>query len=241
MQVVLDFFGYIDPNPLSRHKKIYFSYLYWTTFILLNSLNNYYTPLINRYFKLRDRPREWDFNVVKSREVDEYTEISNTRIMLVAVSSMLISPFFHSFNNYKRLDTVINLSVLKKIGRKKSLMIKIVSPSRQDDSFDHDPLVANINRFVLRIFKCLDTEVHWSIISNIVTKDGPDNDDLYSLTTIETSRFGRRKCSKNRSKLEQVTDVIKSCSSPFNQIEISKKVLTKPLLEDTLKLIEKIS
>ena len=105
----------------------------------------------------------------------------------------------------------------------------IVSPSRQDDSLNHDPLVANINRFVLRNFKCLDTEVHWYIISNIVTKDGPDDDDLYSLTTIETSRFGRHKCSKNRGKLEQVTDVIKSCSSPFNQIE------------DTLKLIEKIS
>ena len=94
MQVVPDFFGYLNPNPLSRHKKMYFLYLYLTTFILLNSLNNYYTPFLNRYFKLRDRPREWNFNVVKSREVDEYTEISNTRIMLVAVSLMLISPFF---------------------------------------------------------------------------------------------------------------------------------------------------
>ena len=160
MQVIPDFFGYLDPNPLSRHKKMYFLYLYLNTFILLNSLNNYYTPFLNRYFKLRDRPREWNFNVVKSREVDEYTEISNTRIMLVAVSVMLISPFFHSFNNYKRLDTVINLSVLKTIGRKKSLIIMIVPPSRQDDSLNHDPFVANINRFVLRNFKCLDTEVH---------------------------------------------------------------------------------
>ena len=105
------------------------------------------------------------------------------------------------------------------------ITIKVVSLTCQDVFYDN---------------RCLDAEVTEYITISGITKEGVDYNDVPSLSSYDISKliYGRRISSKNKIKLEDVTDVIICYDNPSSQIKSLKTLLKLPTFVNTYKLIK---